>query len=257
VFIVFGLVGVVWAVTWHHWFRNEPAEHSGVNAAELEKITAGRQVGASHHAGWAYWKQLFGQRNTLALCLAYMPTSTAFYFCITWLPTFLMEKHGFATVALGVFTGLPLFMSVFGDIFGGVTTDSAVKRFGLRIGRTGVGIAGNAFAGACMFMAAYVSHPMLAAGFLSLAVASAMFTLGAAWGTCVDIGGHNVGVVSAAMNTAGVLATIPSPLLVTYLVTWFSNWNAPLYVMGGFFLFGAMCWLFIDPRKQVFAPTGT
>lgn len=254
VFVVFGLVGVVWAIAWHRWFRDEPTEHPEVNAAEVEKIMAGRQVGSDHDSGAGYWGRLFSHRNTVAICLAYMPTSAAFYFCITWLPTFLKEKHGFSSMTLGVLSGLPLFLAVFGDIFGGVATDSAVRKFGLRLGRIGVGVVGNVLAATCMFLAAYVSQPVLAAVFLSLAVASAMFTLGAAWGTCLDIGGEHVGVVSAAMNTAGQVASIPSPLLVTYLVARFSDWNAPLYVMGAFFVFGALNWLLIDPRKPVFGP---
>ena len=34
-----------------------------------------------------------------ALCLMYFPNSFAFYFCITWLFTYLQEKHGFAAAS--------------------------------------------------------------------------------------------------------------------------------------------------------------
>ncbi len=253
IFVIFGLVGIGWAIWWYKWFRNEPGEHASVNAAEVAEITAGRQIGNESHGGLEYWKTLFTNRNTLALCLAYMPTSAAFYFCITWLPTFLSEKHGFSKTELGIFAGLPLFLSIFADLFGGAATDSAVKKFGLRLGRVGIGVLGNLVAATAMFMAAIVSQPQLAAICLSLAVAATMFTLGASWGCCQDMGGQNVGVVSAAMNTAGQVASIPSPLLVTYLVEKYSDWNAPLYVMGAFFVFGTICWTMIDPRKQVFA----
>ena len=36
-------------------------------------------------------------------------------------------------------------------------------------------------------------------------------------------------------------------------VAWFGNWDLPLYVMGGLFLIGAVCWGLIDPRQPVFA----
>jgi MFS family permease len=252
IFVAFGLVGLVWAFAWHKWFRNEPGEHPGVNAAELEKITAGRMVGGTHHAGWEYWKRLLTNRSTIALCIAYMPTATSFYFCITWLPTFLQEKHGFSAASLGLLSGLPLFLAVFSDIFGGVATDSAVKRFGLRIGRIGVCVVGYTIAGGAMLTAAYATQPILAAVCLSIAVAAAMFTLGASWGMCLDMGGQQVAVVSAAMNTAGVAATIPTPVLIAWLVERFGDWNAPLVMMGWFFLFGVVCWLMIDPRKQIF-----
>ena len=67
-------------------------------------------------------------RNVPALCLMYMPNSFAFYFCITWLPSYLKEKHGLESASLGIFAGLPLVLSVAADLLGGITTDKAVRR---------------------------------------------------------------------------------------------------------------------------------
>ncbi len=252
VFVLFGLVGIAWATVWYHWFRNDPGEHKQVNSAELEKITAGREPSGSRHEGWSYWRKLFGHRNTLPLCLMYFPNSYAFYFCITWLPTYLKEKHGFDAMRLGLFAGLPLMLSVAGDLFGGVTTDVVTKRFGLRIGRCAVGATAYVLAGIAMVLAAFVHQPEAAAVLIAVAVAASMFTLGASWGTCIDIGGNHAGVVSAAMNTSGALSSVLSPLMVTWLLRLYKDWNAPLFVMGGLFLAAAVCWGFIDPHKRIF-----
>jgi MFS family permease len=252
VFVLFGLTGLVWATVWYRWFRNDPGEHRQVNAAELELIVKGRAPDSGHHEGWAYWKRLLGHRNTLPLCLMYFPNSFAFYFCITWLPTYLKEKHGLETVQLGLFAGLPLILSVAGDLFGGVTTDVVTRRFGLRFGRCAVGASAYVLAGAAMIFAGVVQHPLLAATLIAVAVAASMFTLGSAWSTCLDIGGNHAGVVSAAMNTSGALSSVLSPLLVTWLLQLTGNWSIPLYVMGGLFLMGAACWGLIDPRKRIF-----
>jgi MFS family permease len=253
VFVLFGLTGVAWAVGWYLWFRNDPNEHRAVNPAELEKIVTGREPAGGHHEGWAYWKRLLGHRNTLPICLMYFPNSYAFYFCITWLPTYLKEKHGFDAMQLGLFAGLPLILSVVGDLFGGVTTDVVTKRFGLRIGRCGVGAVAYVLAGSAMIAAGLVHQPQLAATLISVAVAASMFTLGASWSTCLDIGGNHAGVVSAAMNTSGALSSVLSPLMVTWLLKYFANnWNLPLFVMGGLFLVGAVCWGLINPQKKIF-----
>lgn len=252
VFVAFGFLGVAWAVAWHRWFRDDPSEHPAVNAAELERITLDREPEGEHPKSWEYWRRLLGHRNILPLCLMYFPNSYAFYFCITWLPTYLNEKHGFSAVSLGFFAGLPLIMSMLGDLLGGVTTDALASRFGLRIGRAGVGVVAYVVAGSAMLLATVAGHPQLAAGLIALALAASMFTLGAAWGTCLDIGGNHAGVVSAAMNTSGQISSVLSPLMVTFLLGRFGDWNAPLYVMGGLFLFGAVCWCFIDPRRRVF-----
>jgi len=243
VFILFGLTGFAWAAVWYRWFRNDPGEHRQVNSAELNLIIADRTP-TGRHEGWAYWKQLFGHRNTLPLCLMYFPNSFAFYFCITWLPTYLQERHGFDAMQLGLFAGLPLILSVAGDLFGGVTTDVVTKRFGLRAGRCAVGSIAYVLAGGAMIFAAIL---------IALAVAASMFTLGASWSTCIDIGGNHAGVVSAAMNTSGALSSVLSPLMVTWLLRLCGDWSAPLYVMGGLFLMGAVCWCFIDPRKKIFS----
>jgi len=253
VLVLFGLIGVAWAVGWFYWFRNDPSEHRAVNAAELEKIVAGREPPGSHHEGWAYWKRLLSHSNTLPLCLMYFPNTYAFYFCITWLPTYLKEKHGFDAMQLGLFAGLPLILSVAGDLFGGVTTDAVTKRYGLRIGRCGVGAVAYVLAGSAMIAAGLVQQPHLAATLFSVAVAASMFTLGASWSTCLDIGGNHAGVVSAAMNTSGALGSMLSPLMVTWLLKHFANnWNLPLFVMGGLFLVGALCWGWINPHKRIF-----
>ena len=55
-----------------------------------------------------------------------------------------------------------------------------------------------------------------------------------------------------AMNTSGALSSVVSPLLVTWLLQRFGDWNLALYVMGGLFLMGMTCWLFIDPRRRIF-----
>ncbi|MCX6954794.1 MAG: MFS transporter [Verrucomicrobia bacterium] len=252
VFIIFGTLGLVWAFVWHRWFRDEPAQHPSANAAEVALIAEGRIRAPSSHEGWTYWRRLFAHRNTLPLCLSYIPNSCAFYFCITWLPTYLKEKHQFENLSLGFFSGLPLIFAVTGDLFGGAATDWATRRFGLRLGRAGVSGLGNLLAGLAMIAATFVHNPYAAIGLISLSVAATMFTLGATWGTCLDIGGAHVGVVSAAMNTSGQIGTIFGPPLVTWLLASTGDWNTAILVIGGLFLAGATCWLVIDPRDRVF-----
>ena len=252
VFLLFGLIGCLWVVAWHRFFRDDPAAHPEVNSAERALIAEGRTHAAPAHEGWAYWRRLFAHRNTLPLCLSYIPNSCAFYFCITWLPTYLEEKHGFQTTSLALFSGLPLVSAVAGDLFGGAATDWATRRFGLRFGRAGVASLGNFLAGLAMIGATQVHNPHAAIGLISLAVTLTMFTLGASWGTCLDIGGAHVGVVSAAMNTAGQIGSVFGPTLVTTLLALNGDWNTPLLVIGILFLAGATCWLVIDPRDRVF-----
>ena len=50
-FFIFGGVGVVWAAVWYAWFRDSPAEKSGVGRAELEEA-AGFTPAPAHGFPW-------------------------------------------------------------------------------------------------------------------------------------------------------------------------------------------------------------
>ncbi|HEY2433132.1 MAG TPA: MFS transporter [Vicinamibacterales bacterium] len=257
IFFAFGGIGIVWVACWFTWFRDDPSLHPAVNAAELQTIVEERLPETPHAGGAAYWRRLAGSRNMIALCIMYIPNCMIFYFCITWLPTYLKQRHGFDAASLGVFAGLPLLVSMPGDLLGGVATDRLAARFGLRVGRAGLGAVAYAGAGLALFGAAATDAPVLAASLIAVATGLTMFTLGAAWGTVIEVGRNHVSVVGAAMNSAGNMAAMLNPLIVAYSVQWFGSWNLPLYLMGGLFLAGAVCWMLVDPTRPIFDETLT
>ena len=107
--------------------------------SELALIVADRQRETDHGSGWTYWRTLIRSRNMIALSVMYIPNCMIFYFCITWLPTYLLERHGFNISGMALFAGLPLLVSMPGDLLGGWLTDRLCKRYGLRVGRCGLG----------------------------------------------------------------------------------------------------------------------
>jgi MFS transporter, ACS family, glucarate transporter len=249
-FALFGSIGFVWAIAWYRWFRDSPAEHPAVGAAERQTIQSGLAADAGLALDGTQWKRLLANRTVVCLCLMYFTQAFGGTFYVTWLPTYLAAR-GLSGMGGGVLAGLPLMLSAVADLLGGITTDRAVRRLGLRLGRIIVG--GGALAAAGMFTiaATLVLSPVLAAVLIAFGGASSNFLLGAAWGTCIDIGGRRAGSVSAAMNTSGQVGSIVSPILIVTVVQRFSNWSAPIYVTGVLFLCGMLCWVWIDPTKPV------
>jgi MFS family permease len=249
-FVLFGSIGFIWAFAWFRWFRDSPSEHPDVSAAERTYIEDGAAPDAGHALEPTQWKRLLANRTVVCLCLMYFTQTFGNAFYVTWLPTYLASR-GLTGVTGSILAGCPLMFSVAADFFGGVTTDRAVKRLGLRLGRIIAG--GGALAAAGLFTIAgtFTSSPVASALLIALGGASSNFLLGSAWATCLDIGGRRAGSVSAAMNTSGQVGAIFSPILVAFVVQRFSNWSAPLYLTGGLFLLGATCWLWVDPTKPV------
>ncbi len=253
VFVIFGAVGFVWAAVWYWWFRDDPELHSAVSERELEHIQRGRGAADSHHLDAASWRRILTNRSLLALCAAYFTQGYSFYFFITWLPTYLKNARGFTSTTLGVMAGLPLLMSVLADFLGGITTDRLTKRYGLRVGRCGVGGVSLLLASVLLVAGTAIDNAFLGVALISLALAFSNFLLGASWGTCVDVAGGHAGVVSACMNTAGQIGGFLSPIVTTLFVERYASWSAPLYVCGILYFIGALCWWFIEPRRPILA----
>ena len=253
ILVVFGCAGIVWVIAWQRWFRDEPADHPATNAAERALITTDRPPTAPEPTGLQFWGRLLSRRNVLLLCITYMPNCATFYFCITWLPTYLIKQHGFQNAELGLLSALPLGLSVGTQFLGGFAADTLTRKYGIKAGRCIPAALGYTLAAGFIFAAALSTAPVTAAVLIGLAAASCMLTTAPAWSTCIDIGREHSATVGATMNTAGQIAAILSAPIVGYSVKWFGDWNLPFWLLGGLFLVGALCWLFIDPEEPVFA----
>ena len=117
------------------------------------------------------------------------------------------------------------------------------------------GVIGFTGAACCMMMATRLHEPILAV----VAIASASFfndiTMPASWTTCMDVGDKYVGTVAGTMNMMGNFGGFVSPIVLGYIVGRTGDWNLTFYVTAVLYLFGAICWWFLDPttplEKQV------
>jgi MFS family permease len=246
IFLLFGCAGLVWALTWHRWFRDEPREHASVSAAERDFIEGTRGLPPGHAAPWG---EIFRTQSLLPLCVQYFANTYGFYFFITWLPTYLSKSRGMVKDELAIFAGLPLLMSVVADVTGGVTTDAITRRFGMRAGRCGVGAVAYLFAAIAMVSGTLVSDGHWAGWLIALGGAASMFTLAPAWSTAIELGGLNSAVLGAIMNTAGQIGGILSPVVLAFIVDRLGNWSLPLHILSGLYFTAALCWVFIRPER--------
>ena len=118
-FVMFGAMGLVWAVAFYRWFRDNPRDHKGVNEAELA-LMEGSERNLDNHAA-VPWGKFFRSRTVLLLWLYYFCISYVWYFYITWLPKYMTEvlhfdSHDKVAAVLG---GLPLFLGGIGCFVGG------------------------------------------------------------------------------------------------------------------------------------------
>ncbi len=246
-FVLFGAVGVVWALAWLWWFRDDPHQHPGVNAAELARI--GHAPPTPHEA--VPWATLLREPNMRALCLMYAGAVYGWYFYITWLPTYLLRARGFDLQQVGWLAALPLLSIAGGVVVGGWSSDWLVHRIGARAARRTPALIGLPLAALAILGAIWTAAPITAAVLLAAAAGLAAMGISPAWAVCLDIGGRHSGVVTGAMNTFGNLGGTLSPVVVGLCLQWWSSWNMSLLTVAAGYVFAAMCWLAIDPTKAI------
>ena len=252
VFVEFGLLGVAWAIVWRRWYRDRPEDHPGVNRLELNEIRAGQTNAVEAVTQSVPWRALFKSSNMRFICLMYFAYAYGLYFYITWLPTYLIEARGFSIGSTKWLASLPWTVSLVGYWFGGWITDRLAKTAGgLKLARCGVGAIGYTLSALFLLAVALTSNNLLAAILLAIAFCLQAATTAAAWSVCLDIGHRNAGVVTGVMNTFGNVGGAIAPVVVGYAVKDWHSWTAPFYIMAGLFLFGALMWLMIDPKRTL------
>jgi MFS transporter, ACS family, glucarate transporter len=252
VFQIFGLVGVVWAIAWWSWFRDDPRRHRGVNQAEL--LLIGRE--APERPAAVPWGSMLRSSNLHALCLMYASTIYGWYFYLTWLPTYLMEARGFNLKEVGWLAALPLLAIAAGVLAGGVISDAMLRRASARAARSLPGLIGLPLAAVAILGAVATRQPIVSALLLAAAAGLAALGVAPAWAVCLEVGGRSAGVVSGTMNSFGNLGGALSPVVIGLRLDRGGSWDAPLWSVAALYLVAAFCWLAIDPDRTLRAAGG-
>jgi MFS family permease len=244
-FLLFGGLGIVWAVIFFWWYRDDPKAHQQVNAAEAALLPT--EPAQSAHFS-VPWRLLFTSRTVWCLCGQYFACSYSFYFFITWFPTYLLKAHGLDLKQSAILAGTPLFVGAFGSLFAGWLMPVLARRFGnMGAVRRGVGAAGAAGAALALVLATTCSNPYLAVAGIALGGFCNDIQMPGAWTACMDVGGKSVATLAGTMNMMGNVGGFLSPIVCGYIVRGTGNWNLALYVMAAVYVTGIFFWLGIDP----------
>ena len=250
-FPMFGLVGVVWAVTFYWWFRDHPRDHPSVNAAELE-LLKGNEANLTRH-GRMPWGRLVTSPSIIFLWLQYFLISYSWYFYMMWLPTYLKETSTLAPRQAALLAGLPLFLGGIACVLSGFAAGWLVRRsFSVTFARRLLAIVGFTGASVMLLWSVYIRNPVLAMVAMGMAGFFNDLTIPGSWGTCMDIGGRFAGTVSGSMNMMGNFGGMLSAQLAGFLVELSGGgWQNVLLVSSAVYFLGGLCWLFIDPTTSL------
>jgi MFS family permease len=206
------------------------------------------------------WGRLLTSSNLWVLCLMYFCASYGWYFNITWLPKYLGSHYGVSQGSHGLWgmsllAGAPLLLGSLACLIGGLLTDAFIRRTGNRKwGRRLFGAVGHGVCAVCYLLSPLAPSPWL----FVLAVALAAFwndlTMGAAWASCLDIGGKYSGIVSGCMNTVGNLGGAAAGAATGWVLVQFGaerGWIINFVSFGLVYVAAMLMWLLFDATKPV------
>jgi sugar phosphate permease len=248
-FLILGIVGSIWAVAWYYWFRDNPSEHKGITQKEIDEIESARKNAPISHK--IHWKTIIKNPNIWLLMIMCHLFFYASYFFTNWSSTYFQEGRMMTEDQTKNFISLSYFLGAIGCIVGGFASDFLSKKYGLKLGRRIVGVAGLGLSSICFLGAGMTTDNQVAGYLLALCVFLKDLTLPVAFAVCVDIGKRNAGTVTGAMNFAGQMGGFFITIIFGTIVQQTGNFNYPLFLIAGCLILASALWFFIDPTKEI------
>ena len=254
-FALYAVPGFVWAVWFHGWYRNRPAEHAAVNAAERELIEPG--TGAAKDLTDTVhppvpWAQILSSPAMWWICAQQFFRAAGYIFFSTWFATYLQEARGVKIISSGLLTMLPLFADVIGSLAGGALSDLVLKRTGsVRLARQTLSIIAMLACALLTFSAYFCTDVFTIVIIISAGTFCAAVGNPCSCAITMNMGGNDVPTVMSMMNMSGNLGAALFPLAVPWLLAATGSWNAVLLGFGGLYVVAAVCWALLKVEGDV------
>jgi ACS family glucarate transporter-like MFS transporter len=250
VFMLFGFVGILWALLFFRWYRDRPVAGPGANERESGLRDFAGSIPGPHRMQWL---TLLRSRSVWALGLQWFCHYYGFYFYITWLPLYLYQGRGLKLQQEAWAAGMPLFGAGLGSLFAGWALTALTRKIGSTArARKWLGYAAYGGAAVLLLLFTAIENSLLAIFVMSLSSFAAEFSGPVSWTTAMDIGGERVGTVSGFMNMLGHFGGSVAPALTGLLLSASGNaWTTVFFCSAFIYAAGALCWAFIDPVTPV------
>ncbi len=249
-FVILGVIGVLWAVIWYLWYRDNPEDHASVSKDELVLIKEQTTKQKLDRTTISF-KKLFSSKAMWLIMGQYFSSNFTFFFCLTWLFPHLKTKYNLDMVEAGFYSSAPLLFGALGNWVSGFLVDIIYKKGKLALSRKMPAIIGFTLAAIGILASIYMEEITGAVVFLSIAVFGADMTLSPSWSACLDIGKEHSGTVSGTMNMAGNLGSFFTALAFPYMVAFTGSYTPFFFVAAGLNLLAIPMWLLIKPQKPL------
>jgi MFS transporter, ACS family, glucarate transporter len=251
-FWVSALIGFAAGVVWVLLARDKPEDHPWTSAEEAAHIRSGLPASSSGPGAQKVlrWRTILGSRDVLAVTLSYSCYGYVAYIFFTWFFIYLNAVRGLDLKSSSYYGMLPFIAMAVTSPTGGWISDRLTRRYGKRIGRGAIASFGLAMAGVFLLIGPQEQDARLASIVLAGGAGALYLSQSSFWSITADIAGRSAGSVSGVMNTGNQLAGALTASLTPFLAREF-GWTTAFLVAAGCCMVAALCWLFVDPKREL------
>ncbi len=218
-FVIYGSIGVVWALGFWLWFRDDPATHRRVNATELARIRA-ETPPAETDPGPVPWADVLANRGVIVLSVIMVFGAFYTYFFYSWFQKYLNATRGVENVEAGNLTSLVMASSAVGMLVGGWLADRISKLNDPVRARRYLGSASYLVAAVCMFLGVRQDDALSLAALWGASFCAMHVTLPNWWSCAIPQGGRHTATIFGLMNGLGVFGAMASQGFVGVFADW-------------------------------------
>jgi len=257
-FVIIAPLGLLVALLWFWYARDNPRAHPAVNDEEAELILGGReeaelerlQQGVGHDDAPVPWLQVLRNRDVLLLTLSYSFMNFVFYFVFNWFFIYLVEYRGFAATEAGFVASAQWIAGALGATAGGWLCDRMCRRFGMRWGVRWPIIIGMGLSILLLMVGALHPSPIVAVSAMVLLFFFNQLCEGPYWAASVAIGGWHSGAAGGVLNTGANAMGIINGLLIPWLALGF-GWTVAIASAAVFTLAGIGLMLLVRADRSM------
>ncbi|MDF4220844.1 MFS transporter [Maribacter sp. M208] len=257
-FIVSGIIGLLWAAVWYFFYR-DPQNHKKIGKAELSHIKDGgglivtKDKDDTQKFKWSDLANAFKYRKLWGLYIGQFCLGATTIFFLTWFPTYLVEFRGLDFIKSGFYASIPYLAAFFGVLLAGFTSDYLIKKgFTREVARKAPIITGMLLSIA-IIGANYTENTTLIIVFLSIA----FFGNGLASIAWIFVSliapKNNIGLIGGTFNFIGGLSAVVVPIVIGYLVQ-DGDFSPALFFIGALALLGLISYTFIVGKVERIIP---
>ncbi|MGK9124130.1 MFS transporter [Olivibacter sp. SA151] len=250
-FVVTGLIGVIWGFVWYFFYR-DPMKHTKVNKAELEVIESGGGLldrtrtgtGPKKTFRWSDLREVLSYRKLWGIYIGQFAVNSTLWFFLTWFPKYLVDYRGMDFIQSGYWASIPYLAAFLGVLCSGFLSDYLIRK-GISAAKARkrpiiIGL----LISVLILGANYVNAPSLVILFMSLS----FFGVGFASITWIFVSTlapkHLIDITGGVFNFIGQSSGIIVPIAIGFLASG-GNFAPALIFVASLGLLGACSYLFL------------